>query len=157
MQAHRPWSFRGRYERLVEVRRATLTLAVLAVSVSACASAPEPTGPADFSRISTQPSPQAALYANCIGQAVTSGRYGRASDDSTDLILFTCEGEPARAFYDALAGRSAEVGSEVTVDDRTIRATNPVQRDLFGVDYCEMEAGEHRCVLSFNAGAFLRS
>jgi hypothetical protein len=136
--------------------RAALILSFLAVSVSACASMPEPSGPADFSPIATQPSPQAALYANCIGQAVASGRYGRASDDSTDLILFTCEGEPARAFYDALAGRSAEVGSEVTVGDRTIRSTNPVQRDLFGVDYCEMEASEHRCVLSFNGGAFLQ-
>ncbi len=134
--------------------RAALILSLLAVS--ACASTPEPTGPADFSRISTQPSPQAALYANCIGQAVTTGRYGRASDDSTDLILFTCESEPARAFYDALVGRSAEVGSEVTVGDRTIRSTNPVQRDLFGVDYCEFDGGSHRCVLSFNGGAFLR-
>lgn len=136
--------------------RAALILSLLAVTVSACASTPEPTRPADFSRIATQPSPQATLYANCIGQAVTGGRYGRAWDDSTDLILFTCEGEPARAFYDALAGRSAQVGSEVTVGERTIRSTNPVQRDLFGVDYCEREGGDHRCILSFNGGAFLR-
>lgn len=136
----------------------TICIAVLgALAITACAHAPEPVaGPPSYAAVAVESSPKARFYADCIGQAATGGTYGRAHDEDTEMVLFTCTGAPARAFYDALAGRSAEVGSETQSGSRTYRSTNAVQRDLFGVDYCFTDAGEHSCVVSLNAGEFLR-
>ena len=126
------------------------------LSLSACATAPsQAVGPADYTAIDTQPHPRAALYADCIGQAVTARTYGHAQNDDSHLILFTCTGAAARAMYDGLAQRSATIGSEVVRDGRTYRSTNAVQRDLYGVDYCFADGAVTQCVISLNAGAFL--
>jgi len=132
---------------------------LLALAATACAHAPETrAAPADYSVVATEPSPNARFYADCIAEAVAANRYGRAYDESTEMVLFTCTGTPARAFYEALGPWSAEAGSEASVDGRTFRSTNPVQRNLFGVDHCSTSgAGDYRCVVSLNAGAFLRS
>lgn len=128
-----------------------------ALTLSACAHAPEPeAGPPDYSAIATETSPRAHYYADCIAQAAATGAYGRAHDPDTEMVLFTCTGGPARAFYEALAERSAEVGSEHQAGGRTYRSTNAVRRNLFGVDYCWTEGREHGCVVSLNAGEFLR-
>ncbi|WP_343793183.1 hypothetical protein [Brevundimonas kwangchunensis] len=131
---------------------------LLPALLAACASTPyAPTGPADFSPIATTPAPHARLYADCIGQAATAGTYGRAHDADTEMVQFTCTGAPARAFYDALAARSAEVGSEVVANGRTFRSTNRIIANLFGADHCSTGgAGDYRCSLSFNAGEFLK-
>ena len=139
--------------------RSIATLAACA-ALAACATAPEAvTGPADFVPIPAEPNPpQAKLYADCIGQAAGAGTYVRAHDASTELLLFTCTGAPARAFYDGLAAHSAKVGSEAVHNGRTFRSTNPVQRNLFGVDYCSTDgADDYRCVVTLNAGSFLAS
>lgn len=126
-------------------------------TLSACAHAPEAAvGPPDYASIATSPAPNARLYADCIAQAATNGAYGRAYDEDTELVLFTCRGAPARAFYDGLAARSAEVSSKRTANGRTWRSTNPVQRNLFGVDWCATDGREHECVISLNAGDFLK-
>lgn len=137
--------------------RQTLVLTTSLLLLSACAHAPEtPVGPANFAPVSTTEAPRARLYADCIAQAVANGAYGRAHDADTELVLFTCTGMAARAFYDGLADWSARVGSEAISGGRTFRSTNPVRRDLFGVDYCSTDgAGDHRCVISLNAGVFL--
>lgn len=118
----------------------------------------EATAP-DFTAVATLPAPpQARLYGDCIAQAAALDRLARASRDGSELLLFTCVGEPARAFYDGLAGRSAQAGSEAAVNGRTYRSTNPVRRDLFGVDYCSTDGGgDYQCVITLNAGDFLAS
>ncbi|HST91419.1 MAG TPA: hypothetical protein VLJ13_04400 [Brevundimonas sp.] len=129
-----------------------------AFCAAACMHSPKsPAAPADFSPIAVQPSERARLYADCLHEAVTAGRYGRAHDEDTELVVFTCTGPAARAFFDGLGDWSAAVGSQVETDGRVVRSTNPVARDLFGVDYCARgAAGEHSCSISLNAGAFLR-
>lgn len=129
----------------------------IAMLAAACAHAPAPVAsPPDYTAIASQPSPRAALYADCIAQAAEDKTYGRAHDSDTDLVLFICAGAPARAFYEALGPRSAEIGSEVRTGRLTYRSTNPVQQNLFGVDYCHTDGRDYGCVLSFNAGEFLR-
>jgi len=133
---------------------------VISVSLfaAACAhgEAPMSMGPPDFTRIETESAPNAAYYADCIGQASAQGAYGRAHDADTEMVLFTCTGTPAQRFFDALGPRSAAIGSEIVVGTKTYRSTNPVQANLFGVDYCWRDDGSYECTVSLNAGTFLR-
>lgn len=130
-----------------------------AVSLAACAHAPEAVeGPPDYAPISGDPAPfNARYYADCIGQAAATGSYRRAADGGGDeLILFTCTDAPARAFYDALGLWSARIDSAFEHEGRSYRSTAKVQTNLFGVDSCSAAAGgDHRCVITFNAGDFL--
>lgn len=140
------------------MRQTIAAIAVLGALASACASSPEaPAGPPDYTALTTGPaSPNARLYADCIGQAAGAGTYRQFIDDGDELILFTCTGAVARAFYDALASHSAEKDSQFVHDDRTVRSTAKIQRNLIGVDYCSVGAsGDHQCVITFNAGDFL--
>jgi hypothetical protein len=119
----------------------------------ACASHPPTPQSPDYRAVAVEPAPpQADLYANCLAEAIANHRYQRATDPDTTALVFTCSGAPALAFFDALAERSAKEKSEFTRDGQRFRATNRVQRDLFGVDYCSRET----CVITLNAGDFLR-
>lgn len=141
------------------MRRSGAVPGLFALSaLAACAHAPEPApGVKDYSPIAGEAAPpHARLYADCIAQATASGAYRRAHDPDTELILFTCTGAPARAFYDALEARSAAIGSRFTFEGRDYRSTEPVVSNLFGVDSCSVGShGDARCVLTFNAGDFL--
>lgn len=135
------------------------TSVILLVALTACAHAPEaaPTVP-DYTPIAGEPAPpNARFYADCIGQAATSGTFRRAADGGGDeLILFTCTGAPARAFYDALGPWSARIGSAFDHEGRSYRSTAKVVANMFGVDSCSAASGtDHRCVITFNAGDFL--
>lgn len=137
----------------------SVTIASLLAAVSACAHAPEaaPVTP-DYTPIAGDPAPpNARYYADCIGQAATSGTFRRASDGGGDeLILFTCTGAAARAFYDALGPWSARLGSAFDHEGRTYRSTAKVVANMFGVDSCSAASdADHRCVITFNAGDFL--
>lgn len=137
----------------------SVTIASLLAALSACAHAPEaaPVGP-DYTPIAGDPAPpNARYYADCIGQAATSGTFRRASDGGGDeLILFTCTGAAARAFYDALGPWSARLGSAFDHEGRTYRSTAKVVANMFGVDSCSAASdADHRCVITFNAGDFL--
>jgi len=136
-----------------------IALLAAGLTVTACASVPEaPLGPPDYSAVATRPEPRARFYADCVAQAAASGTFAHAQDDDTSTILFTCTGAPARAFYDGLATRSAEIGSEFVSEGRTFRSTNRVIRDLFGVDYCSTGGpDDFQCVITLNAGDFLRT
>ena len=138
----------------------SVTAAVLLVALTACAHEPEaaPIAP-DYSPITGDPAPpNARYYADCIGQAAASGAFRRASDGGGDeLILFTCTGAPARAFYDALGPWSVRLDTGFLHDGRSYRSTAKVQANMFGVDSCSVNASDAdpRCVITFNAGDFL--
>ena len=142
------------------MRHATRTLSLtLALTLGACAHAQDAATPApDYTPLAGEPAPaNARLYADCLGQAAAAGAFRRAADGGgEELILFTCTGTPARAFFDALGLWSARIDSAFDHDGRTYRSTAKVQANLFDVDSCSaVDGGDHRCVLTFNAGDFL--
>ncbi|MEO8554902.1 MAG: hypothetical protein ABI678_33215 [Kofleriaceae bacterium] len=111
------------------------------IVAAACHAAPPRVEAPAFQPIATESvSARGELYVACLADAVANKRIGYAHDPTTHVLLFTCTTEPARAFYDGLAARSVAVGSEVAVGTKTLRATNRVHRDLFGVDYCTKDA-----------------
>ena len=140
------------------MRRIAL-VAVVGSLATACAHAPAPAAsPPDNAPVVGGPAPpNARLYADCFRQAAETGSYRRAADGGGDeLLLFTCTGVPARAFYEALGPWSTEIGSGFEHDGRTYRSTAKVQANMFGVDSCSAADGaDHRCVITFNAGDFL--
>jgi len=127
---------------------------LLLIPLIACAShAPPVAAPADYRAVATDAAPpRAALYADCLADAAANHRVARATDSDTTLLLFTCTGAPAKAFFDGLAAYSAKIGSEFTRDGQTLRSTQRVRHDLFGVDYCSAD----HCVITLNAGDFVR-
>ncbi len=130
----------------------------IALTLGACASTPDPVIAPDYRELVGEPaSAHARLYADCLKQAAETGSYRQALDGGGDeLLLLTCTGLPAAAFYTALGPWSATIGSEFQDDGRTYRSTARVQRNLFGVDHCSAaDDADHRFVLSFNAGDFL--
>lgn len=132
--------------------------ALAAVLLSACASAPEPAAPAGPPDVRLTPGlaapPQARLYADCLAQAAGKGAYAVERDGGT--LRFTCTGDVAKAFYDGLAQRSAQVGSEYAADGLTWRFSNKLIKDSYGVDGCSLDgAGAYRCVVILNVGDFI--
>jgi hypothetical protein len=109
-----------------------------------------------YAPIPGAPAPaNARLFIDCIDQSIDQRTFDHVSDEGTDMIRFRCQGDAARAFYDGLASRSAEVGSEHVEGHRTYRSTNALNADLFGADFCWSEDGAWGCELNFNAGDFL--
>ena len=137
-----------------------LTAAAALLSSGACAhggAEPLP-GPPDYTPLAAQPAAShARLYADCIRQAAERGAYRQVIDGGDELLLFSCEGPPAQAFWTALERHSAAMDSGWEHDGRRYRSTAKVQRNLIGVDYCTVDAtgGDPRCLLAFNAGDFL--
>lgn len=128
----------------------------LLVGLAACGHTPPPAAPASFAGVPTTSSPVVgALYANCLAAAATAQHYGEAHDPDTHVLLFTCSGDPAKAFYDGLAEHSAKIHSEVVRDGRTYRPTQVVRHDLFGVDYCVFDGTTYACTITVNVGGFL--
>lgn len=134
----------------------SIVIAML-VPLSACASAPEPapSGPPLVALTPGLPAPpQAKLYADCIAQAAATGAYNTERDGGT--LRFTCTGDVAKAFYNGLGQRSAEVGSEYVAGGLTWRFSNKLIKDAYGVDGCASEgAGKYQCVVVLNAGGFI--
>lgn len=137
---------------LLEVTARASILLVLAACGGRSPAAEAP----DYRPVPTVEAPaRAALYGDCLADAIASGRYGHARDPDTSLLLFTCTGDAARAFYDGLAAWSAQIGSEFASDGRTYRSTARVREDLFGVDYCATDGASHECVITLNVGEFV--
>jgi hypothetical protein len=126
--------------------------------LAACtARAPSPRAVPDYRPIVSEPAPpRAALIAGCIGDAVARAHYRRATDPSTTLLLFTCTGAPAKAFFDGLAAWSARKGSQFEHQGRTFRSTARAREDLFGVDWCATDGTSYECVITLNVGDFIR-
>jgi len=125
--------------------------------LAACAgSKPAPVTPPDYRPISGEAaSARAALYVDCLAEATAQRRVQHVHDPDTSLLLFTCTGEPARAFYNGLAEWSAKIGSQFQHEARTYRSTARVRQNLFGVDYCATDGTTHECVITLNAGEFV--
>jgi hypothetical protein len=135
-----------------------LLLVVTALATACAAHTPPPAAPS-YAPVATRPaSPRAALYAACLADAVASQRVAQAEDADTSLIVFTCQGAPAQAFFDGLAEWSAREQSQFVHAGRTYRSTSRVRHDLFGVDYCVAPAPPlaAECRISLNAGEFVR-
>ena len=124
------------------------------IFVAACAAHPPAAEPKpDYTPVAVEPAPpHGELYANCLADAIANHRFGRAHDADTNLLVFTCNGAAASAFFDGLAEWSAKQGSEFASNGVTYRSTARVRRDLFGVDYCSRDA----CRITLNAGDFLQ-
>lgn len=128
----------------------------LVVSIAACAGGPAARPALDLRPVATEPAPaEAGLYAACLADAATGHHYGHARDPGTSLLVFTCTGEPARAFYDGLAAWSARIGSQYEHGGRTYRATAAVHTNLFGVDYCTTDGARYECAITLNVGRFV--
>lgn len=141
-------------------------LAALAAALilSACAtsgSEGEVLGPPSLDVSENIPAPeQARLYADCIAQSTAQHDYFREARDPT-LLRFNCESDVAQRFFDGLGPHSARVGSEMVVGAQTWRFSNPIQRDLVGLDYCIRDATDqtaptYTCTVVLNVGDFLR-
>ena len=116
-----------------------------------------PAATPDYRPVAAEPAPATAgLYAACLADAAANQRYRRARDPDTNLLLFTCMGEPARAFYEGLAAWSARIGSQFEHGGRTFRSTARVRQNLFGVDYCATDGTQHECVITLNVGDFVQ-
>lgn len=128
-------------------------------ATAACAHGPEaPQPPPNYAPLETQATgPHARLYADCIRQAAERGSYQQVIDGGDELLLFTCDGAVAAAFWQALGPHSERMDTGFEQEGRRYRSTAKVQRDLIGVDYCTVDAtgGDARCLLTFNAGDFL--
>nr|HEX4312602.1 hypothetical protein [Kofleriaceae bacterium] len=129
----------------------------LALVLAGCAHAGgEPAGPPDLRAVATVAAPpQAALYAGCLADATAHAAYAHEVDHDSSMLLFTCTGDAARAFFDGLADYSARIGSQVVSGGRTIRSTAKVRHDLYGVDYCVRDAATYSCTVTLNVGAFV--
>ena len=137
------------------MRGVVLGGAVALFGLGACATGgDEIAGPPTLTETPGSPAPpQARFYADCIAQAAGA----RTFDRENNTLRFRCTGAPARAFFDGMAAwTAARPGMQVTEGGRTWRYTQPIRRNPSGLDYCVMDgAGEHRCVVVLNVGAFL--
>jgi hypothetical protein len=136
-----------------------LAAAATLLAVGACAHELEaPPQVPNYTPLEGQPTgPHALLYADCIRLAAAAGHYRQVIDGGDELLLFTCSGSIAEAFWQALGPHSERMGSAFEHDGRRYRSTAKVQRNMIGVDYCTVDAtgGDARCVMTFNAGDFL--
>ena len=137
--------------------------ALAGLALAACASIapppapPPPPPPPDLTAPLAGPAPaRTVLYTDCLAQAISAGTVAHVSDDSTQLIQFTCTGAAAQRFYEALSVPGEAAGSVWQESGRTFRSTAKVQKNLFGVDYCSSAApGGAECHIVLNAGPFL--
>ncbi len=136
--------------------------AVALLALSACATgANEVLGPPSLEVSENLPAPQRAeLYADCIAQSAAAHTYFRETRNPT-LLRFNCEGDVAQRFFEGLGPYSARVVSEMIVGTHTWRFTQPIQRDLIGLDYClrddtDAAAPTYQCTVVLNVGEFLR-
>ncbi|CAN5401351.1 hypothetical protein BH09PSE1_BH09PSE1_10730 [soil metagenome] len=132
---------------------------VAATSLTACASTggdPAPSGPPTVIRTPGEPAPRnARLYADCLAASAAAGTYEK--EPEVALLRLTCTGEPAKAFYDALAVWSTTgPGSQIVAEGRTWRYTQKIERSPYGLDDCSTDgADDYRCTITLTVGSFL--
>lgn len=134
----------------------SLVSAFVLPALTACASAPDPapSGPPDVALTPGLPATaQAMLYSGCIAQANSTGAIQRERDGGT--LRFTCTGDLAKHFFDALGPWSAKIGSEIVADGSTYRFSKKLIKDSYGVDYCMAEASSHTCIVILAVGPFI--
>ncbi len=141
------------------IARALLLAGALATSACATtvgASRPAAGAPPNLAAWPGAPAPaRGKLYADCLAQAIATGRYDRVDDRGGHLLRFRCGAAPAAALFDELGPWSAARRSEWRSGERVFRSTAAVVHDLFGVDYCSSDGRTAECALSLNVGDFL--
>lgn len=131
-----------------------IVAALAALSLAACATKAElPAGPPSLVEgMGSAPPAQAKFFTDCITFAAARGTVDRVGN----TLRYRCAGAPAQAFYEGLAEHSAEIGSELQGEGRTYRATQKIQRDLGGLDFCFRDAaGAYGCTVVLNVGVYL--
>jgi len=136
----------------------------MVLALAACATSggeDEALGPPSLEVSANLPAPERArLYADCIAQSTAEQTYFREAREAT-LLRFNCESDVAQRFFEGLGPYSARVGSEMVVGAQTWRFSNPIRRDLVGLDYCirddtDAAAPRFTCTVVLNIGEFLR-
>lgn len=110
----------------------------------ACAHAPPSASPGE----PEQPvGERGALYVACVREASAAGAVTRRGR----YLLFTCEGDRARALFEALAVAARSHGTDRFEGARHLRAASHDLRD----DHCWEEGPAAGCTLLMPVGAFL--
>lgn len=132
------------------------------VLLTACATAPRPAlePEPEYAPVYTEAAPpRGLLYASCVAAAIAAPDVTASYVDDVSLLVFTCHGEPAAEFFNALQEWSAQEKSEWHDSDRTYRSTARVRTNLVGVDYCHVRTiggDDATCIITLNTGRFLR-
>ena len=100
--------------------------------------------------------PNATYFADCLANAANAKSYDRDGR----YLHFSCHGNIAKAFFDALGRRAPEDAYEETHDATLYRFTEKPDKDITGLDYCRgPEANgtqtDYICTLIYPAGSFL--
>jgi len=129
---------------------------VLALAACGGSPPPQPVAP-DYSPVPGQAvTTGGQMVVGCVRQAIQADRYDMIGDDGESrLIRFTCEGAEAQRLFDALAVRSAEIGSEWVDAGVTFRSTERIQQNLYGADMCSRDGAGYRCTFNLNLGGFI--
>ena len=98
------------------------------------------------------------LVIACVNQAIQNQTFDMVGETDGDnrMIRFTCDGGPAVMLFNALAERSAAIGSEWTEGTAVHRSTERVERDLYGSDICTRDGDAHHCRFNLNLGGFIK-
>lgn len=98
------------------------------------------------------------LVIACVNQAIERQSFDMVGEQDGDnrMIRFTCDGGPALMLFNALAERSAAIGSEWTEGAVVQRSTERVERDLYGSDICTRDSEAYRCQFNLNLGGFIK-
>lgn len=132
------------------------TTLLFCLALGGCAGAAVGDAPQDLTPLSAQPLPtNGRLVLACVDQAVRSGAASGVRDEDAGMIRFVCDGEPARALFQALGPRSARLGSEWREGETVVRASERVEEDLYGVDLCRDHGGRWTCEIHLNVGDFM--
>lgn len=129
--------------------------------LSGCASqggAEVPAAGPDLTPIAGQAvTPTGHLVLTCVRQAMDAFTFDMVGDDGDSrLIRFTCRGGEAEALFNALAERSAAIGSEWQTGTVTYRSTERIERNLYGSDMCWRDADSYACQFNLNLGGFIQ-
>lgn len=130
----------------------TATIAILALTTSACASGGS-SAPPSYAAVSGTTLPASGrLYVDCIRAAIDS----RTVDRVGSRIRFTCRGPAAEALYQGLGPHSAAIGSAFQHQGLTYRPSTVIERDLEAADLCRSGPGTPAvCDLHLTAGEIL--
>jgi hypothetical protein len=140
-------------------------LAMLALNGCATVDAPDGASAPDLGPIAGQPvSAHGYLVVACVNQAIQNQSFDmiEEADGENHMVRFQCDGGPATMLFNALAARSAAIGSQWSAGTVLYRSTERIEHDLYGSDLCwrdiaasDSRAAIHGCQFNLNLGAFI--
>ena len=78
----------------------------------------------------------APANANYYAECLSASPHAKSFDRDGRYLRFACYGDGARAFFDALGRRAADVAYEETRNGDVFRFTERPKENVFGLDYC---------------------